>query len=98
MNHLEPLCPPDLSSRPFRLTLERSMRTAPDVLFRAWTQQIDRWFAAPGSVWMRCEGNGVFFWETQHAGKRHPHYGRVLRLEPGRLAELTWRAVPRRTT
>jgi uncharacterized protein YndB with AHSA1/START domain len=82
---------PDLSKRPFQLTIKRSMHASPRAVFEAWTtEKFDRWFAAPGTVIMKPQVDTAYFFEARHEGERHPHYGRFFKLEPDRLIQMTW--------
>ena len=86
----EPINRPDLSDRPFGHTVERDMAASPSAIYTAWTEQIDRWFAAPGTVLMHAAVDAPYFFETHFEGGRHPHYGRFLALEQDRRIEMTW--------
>ena len=81
---------PDLSDRPFELVVETTVPLTPDVIYHAWTQAFDSWFAVEGSVIMSGEVGSAWFFATEMDGKRHAHYGRFLKLVSDELVETTW--------
>jgi hypothetical protein len=63
---------PDLSARPFDLTVEQTGQATRAAPYHACTQGFDQWFAAPGSLLMRPEVNAVFFFETEFKEESDP--------------------------
>jgi uncharacterized protein YndB with AHSA1/START domain len=81
---------PDLSGRPHQLIVEHDMNVSPATVYAAWTENFDSWFAGPGLIRMRAQEDEPFYFETEHDGGRHSHYGRFLTLKRDELVELTW--------
>lgn len=71
-------------------TIEQTMNASPSAIFHAWTEAFDTWFASPGAIRMSAVVGEPYWFEVIHDGNRHPHYGRFLALERGRLIEQTW--------
>jgi uncharacterized protein YndB with AHSA1/START domain len=88
---------PDLTGRPHAHVVERDMLASPTAIFRAWTVHCDRWLSLPGRALMKAEVGEPFYFETQFNGRRYPHYGRFLVLEPDRRIVMTWVTGPNGT-
>lgn len=81
---------PDLSSRPFSMTVEQQMTAPADRIYDAWTRGFDKWFAQPGELIMTPEQGSLFFFYNRHDWGRHAHYGRFLELVTNERVRMTW--------
>ena len=78
------------SDNSHEIVVEQNLLARASDVYRAWTEQFDRWFAEPGTVVMRARVGEPFRFETVHEGAHYPHFGRFLALEPDLLVELSW--------
>jgi uncharacterized protein YndB with AHSA1/START domain len=83
-------CTCDISSRPLSMTVERLMGAPPELIYRAWTEEFDRWFAEPGTLMMKPEIDRPYFFKSRKDWGFHPHHGRFVELEKDRLIAMTW--------
>lgn len=81
---------PDLSRRPLRVTCARTVDAQPSVVFAAWTERLDTWFAQAGTLSLVPEPGRPYFFYNRDEWGRHPHYGRFLDVAQDRLVEMTW--------
>jgi uncharacterized protein YndB with AHSA1/START domain len=66
------------------------MRARAEAIYKSFTSGWEDWFALPGGLIANPVPQGQLFFVVEHEGKRQPHYGRFLTLEPNRKVELTW--------
>jgi uncharacterized protein YndB with AHSA1/START domain len=78
------------SDNTHEVEMGQNLSASPSDIYRAWTEQFDRWFAEPGTVVMRAQVGEPFRFETAHEGNRYHHFGRFLALEPNLLVEMSW--------
>lgn len=81
---------PDLSERPREMSCERLIQATPAALFEAWTTRFDLWFAQPGTLTLTPAAGQPYFFYNRNDWGRHPHYGRLLTVEPDTRVEMTW--------
>ena len=74
----------------YTLDIDRVISIPAETVYRAFTDRLDEWFGAPGSLVITPEVGGLYNFETEMDGQRHPHYGRFLELVPGKRVSMTW--------
>lgn len=83
-------CPPDLSSRPLKMTCELFINAKTAAVYEAWTRKFDSWFAQRGTLFMTPKVDSPYFFYTPDEWGRHPHYGRFTELLENQVVEMTW--------
>lgn len=76
-----------------RFSVPRILDATPEEVFNAWTDPVElaSWLTGEGRVLRSAlEVDGLLYIEMAFGGRRFPHYGRYLRIEPARLLEFTW--------
>jgi uncharacterized protein YndB with AHSA1/START domain len=85
---------PDIDSAPsnasYALDVVQVVSVSATRVYQAFTDQLDQWFAASGTLAITPEPGGLYRFETVMEGQRHPHYGRFLELDPGKRVRMAW--------
>ena len=80
----------DSGGTSYALDVARVISIPAERVYRAFTDQLDQWFGAVGSLIITPETGGLYNFETVMEGHRHPHYGRFIELVPGKRVSMTW--------
>jgi hypothetical protein len=89
MPNTTPVIQPDLSSRPFRMTAERTMAARRAHAVPRLDEQFDLWFAAPGTVLMKPEVNAPLLRDAAR-GRASSITDLPPETEADRIVEVTW--------